>query len=104
MSVGEAEDNWRGGYSLCYGLAGIRELRGDVEDSFGEVEAGGYFFVPSLGRANFFVLVLVRDRLTADSRSSVLTMRSQHQATTANNAKGGESSTAGEGQGTPDED
>ncbi|EIM81876.1 histone-fold-containing protein [Stereum hirsutum FP-91666 SS1] len=28
----------------------------------------------------------------------------QHQATTANNAKGGESSTAGEGQGTPDED
>lgn len=64
-----------------------------------------YFFVPSVGCVNLVVQVLVlRDPLSADYWNSLLTMRSQHQATTANNAKGGESSTAGEGQGTPDED
>lgn len=44
VSVGEEEDDRRRRYTLRYGLAGVRELRGDAEDPSGEAEAGALTF------------------------------------------------------------
>ena len=37
---GEMQDDWGGGYIVCHGVVGLRELCGDTQDTFGKVEAG----------------------------------------------------------------
>ena len=37
---GETENDWWGGYPVCYGLAGVRHVRGDTQNSFGQAQTG----------------------------------------------------------------